>query len=246
MERRHRPVGVAGLLVGALLVGSVGAPPAPAAGWTCTSGYVALTFDDGPDPSVAQNTPSIVAILSAYGAHATFFEIGENVRARPAVTKAVVDAGHVVGNHSYTHSRLSQLSTAQVADELTRANDAIVVAGAPAPSLFRPPYGATSDAIRAVAESMSMTETLWSVDSRDYAASSSQAIVRSVTRKLKAGDIVLMHDGWSKYTVGALPAILDFMQSKGLCPGLIERSVTWDPALRGYTRVVPDPNGPHR
>ncbi len=68
---------------------------------------------------------------------------------------------------------------------------------------------------------MNMTETLWDVDSRDYAVNSSSAVVRAVTRKLKAGSIVLLHVGWTQHTVGVLSEILQFMQSEGLCPGLI-------------------------
>ncbi len=219
------------------------APSAP--GWTCTAGYAALSFDDGPDPSAANNTQKIVSTLAAFGAHATFFEVGDNVAAHPQLTRAVAAAGDVVGNHSYTHPVLADLDHAQVVDEFTRTSKAISAAGAPAPSLFRPPDGSTSETVRLLAESARMTETQWNVDPRDYEAKSARAIVDSVTRNMRSGSIILLHDGYTRHTTEALPSILRAMQSKGLCPGLIERSTIWNEDQRGYTDVVADAKGPH-
>lgn len=248
---RRRLLRVAALVslgVGVLLPANAAAKPPGGGGssvWTCTAGYVALTFDDGPDLSSGNNTPQIVATLTSYGVHATFFEVGENVTARPDLTALVAAAGNPVANHSYDHADLATLTSALVTDELTRTSAAIGAAGVASPTLFRPPYGSTNDVVRADAEALGMTEVLWNVDPRDWNAKSTTSVVSKVMRGVRPGSIVLMHDGWTRYTVAAVPQILQQLRSRGYCPGLIARSPTWDWSLRGFTVVVPDPTGPH-
>ncbi|MET7688153.1 polysaccharide deacetylase family protein [Streptomyces sp. NPDC005483] len=106
---------------------------------------VALTFDDGPS---ATSTATLLTHLAQYHARATFFTVGQNVVAHPALVRAEVRAGHEVGNHSYSHPDLTKLGAEQVAYQLNRTSAAIKAATGTAPTLFRPPYGALNSTVR--------------------------------------------------------------------------------------------------
>ena len=99
---------------------------------------IALTFDDGPGPY----TPQVLAVLKRMRVHGTFFEVGRDVKAFGANTKALVAAGDAIEDHTQDHPNLSQLTPARQREQVAEASQAIVAAGAPAPRLFRPPYGA--------------------------------------------------------------------------------------------------------
>ena len=89
---------------------------------------IALTFDDGPNPAI---TPELLDLLERYGAKATFFLIGERVRAFPALAREIAVRGHAIGNHTETHRALTLLSARGIAEELARCDEAIEAAGAP-------------------------------------------------------------------------------------------------------------------
>ncbi|MFK0116485.1 polysaccharide deacetylase family protein [Streptomyces sp. NPDC090994] len=180
----------------------------------CT-GYVGLTFDDGPSGS----TPALLDTLRQNGLRATMFNQGQYAAANPAQVKAQVDAGMWVGNHSYTHPHLTQLSQAQVDSELARTQQAIAGAGGGTPVLFRPPYGETNATVRSVAAKYGLTEVIWDVDSQDWNGASTDAIVQAAGR-LTNGQVILMHD-WSANTRAAIPRIAQNLAARGLCAGMI-------------------------
>ncbi|GAA0246857.1 hypothetical protein GCM10010492_53060 [Saccharothrix mutabilis subsp. mutabilis] len=190
------------------------APPAD-----CRSGYVALTFDDGPN---ASTTSQVIGALRSAGARATFFNQGNKVSANPSLTRSQKDAGHWIGNHSWSHPHMTQLSQAQMTSEISQTQQAIQQATGEAPKLFRPPYGETNSTLKAVEAQFGLTEVLWSVDSQDWNGASTAQIVQAASN-LQAGGVILMHDGYQT-TINAIPQIVANLKSRGLCTGMISPS----------------------
>jgi peptidoglycan/xylan/chitin deacetylase (PgdA/CDA1 family) len=209
---------VSGMAVAALVVSAsaavvVGAVPAQAA--TC-NGYVGLTFDDGPSND---HTPAILNALRQNGLRATMFNEGQFAAQFPAQVRAQVSAGMWVGNHSYTHPHLVQMSQAQIDSELSRTQTAIANAGGGTPKLFRPPYGETNSTLQSVEARYGLTQIIWDVDSQDWNGASVDAIVAANAR-LTNGQIILMHE-WPANTLAAIPRIAQGLASRGLCAGMI-------------------------
>ncbi|MGW4109911.1 polysaccharide deacetylase family protein [Actinosynnema sp. NPDC004786] len=197
------------------------AAPAAKAGpvaLACT-GYVALTYDDGPN---AQFTRPLLSALRSAGARATFFDLGSRVQQQPGLTREVVQAGMWVGNHSWSHPYLTNLGAAAVAKELADTQNAIRNATGQTPTLFRPPYGATNATVQNEARKLGLTQVIWSVDTQDWNGASTDAIVRAATGA-NAGGIVLMHASYQN-TVNAVPRIVQGLAAKNLCPGRIDSS----------------------
>ena len=180
---------------------------------------IALTFDDGPH---AEGTPAVLRELEQAGATATFYLVGEQVERRPALVAEIVAAGHEVGVHGYRHTLLLRRSPASVRDDLARAAALIEdAAGRPARS-YRPPYGVFSLAALRIARER-FSPLLWSRWGRDWERRATPAsIAARATRRLGAGDGVLLHDADSysvegswRRTAGALPAVLEAALSTG-------------------------------
>lgn len=179
-------------------------------------GYVALTFDDGPN---ASTTSTLLSTLGKAGARATLFNIGKNAAANPALVRAERSAGMWIGNHSYTHPHLTSLSRSGMRSELQRTQQAITAAGAPAPTVFRPPYGEHNSALDSVAAGLGLKLVTWTVDSKDWNGASTTAIVNAAS-SLQAGGVFLMHDRYST-TIAAVPRIVSNLKARGLCTGKI-------------------------
>jgi peptidoglycan-N-acetylglucosamine deacetylase len=210
-------VTVASMLVAATVALPGAADAAPAA--ACESGYVALTYDDGPN---AGTTTQLLNALRSAGARATFFNIGSKVRQNPTLARSQVAAGMWVANHSWSHPRLTQLSASQISAELSQTQQAIQQATGQTPRLFRPPYGDTNGTVRQIAAQQGLTEVLWSVDSQDWNGASTSQIVQAASR-LQPGGVILMHDGYQS-TINAVPRIVANLNSRGLCAGSISRA----------------------
>lgn len=185
----------------------------------CSSGYVALTFDDGPNPG---NTATLLNALKQNGLRATFFSLGQNAQNYPSLVRDQVSAGMWVGNHSWSHPHMTQLSSAQMSSEITRTQQAIQSATGSAPKLFRPPYGETNATLKSVEAQNGLTEVLWTVDSQDWNGASTAQIVAAAGR-MQNGDVILMHDQYQT-TVQAIPQIAQNLKSRGLCTGMISTS----------------------
>ncbi|UVS81912.1 polysaccharide deacetylase family protein [Actinokineospora sp. UTMC 2448] len=190
--------------------------PAQAAAKSCANGYVALTFDDGPNPAT---TLRLLAALEDADARATFFTVGRNIDANPHLQRVTQDAGMWIANHTYTHPNLTELSRQEVFSELVKTQVATVRVNRTWPTLFRPPYGATNAEIKAMAKRLGMTEVLWTVDSRDWAGVPSEEI-RSRATALQPGGIILLHDGIQN-TIDAVPLIVSDLAERGLCAGRV-------------------------
>jgi peptidoglycan/xylan/chitin deacetylase (PgdA/CDA1 family) len=180
------------------------------------SGYVGLTFDDGPDPV---STRTLLDVLSAVGARATMFNIGQHARDHQALVQAQRDAGMWIGNHTWSHPHLTTRSSARARSELRQTQIMLEEVSGILPRLFRPPYGDTNATVRALAQRLGLTEILWDVDSRDWDGASTAQIVAAAST-LRDGQIMLMHDGYAN-TIAALPRIVADLASRGLRPGMI-------------------------
>ncbi|WP_131742694.1 polysaccharide deacetylase family protein [Actinomadura roseirufa] len=181
----------------------------------CRAGRVALTFDDGPDVY----TPQILTVLRAYKARATFYMMGKKVAARPDLVRAVIADGHAVENHSWDHPHMADLEPAAIRRQLADTSAAIAAAGAPRPTLFRPPFGNTGPAVNAEARALGMRVVRWSVDTNDWRGRAPADITATVLGKAAPGAVVLMHDGVaaSASTIRALPGIIDGLRARGFC-----------------------------
>ncbi|MFC7586540.1 polysaccharide deacetylase family protein [Nonomuraea antimicrobica] len=169
IDRKRRTALTAAVLGGTLAVclavtATATATSAVAAGRRAAAcgGYVGLTFDDGPNPG---NTANLLNALTSNGLRATMFNTGQNAQNNQALVRAQRDAGMWIGNHSWSHPRLTQLGSAQMASELQRTQQVVQQATGVAPRLFRPPYGETNATLRSVAQQLGLTEVLWDVDS---------------------------------------------------------------------------------
>lgn len=183
------------------------------------SGYVALTYDDGPTP---QFTRPLLAALNGAGARATFFDLGSRVQQYPDLARATTSAGMWLGNHSWSHPYLTRLPATDLTRELATTQDAIRRATGRTPTLFRPPYGDTNSTVQAEARRQGLTQVVWSVDTQDWNNASTASIVQRAT-SAGAGGVVLMHDGYQT-TVDAVPQIVHGLRAKGLCPGRIDNT----------------------
>jgi len=169
---------------------------------------VALTFDDGPDAKV---TPQILAILKKYNVKATFFMVGKNASNNPKTAEQVYKEGHEIGNHTWNHPKLTNLAKASVKEEVDRTSNAIYKAIGQYPTVFRPPYGATSDQVRSV---ITMPSILWSIDTLDWKHRNADKILTYVKASVNDGSIILMHD-IHQTTADGLENVILFLQKQG-------------------------------
>lgn len=209
-KQLRKALPVALLAIAALAYPAHATPPA------CANGYVALTFDDGPN---AATTPRLLDALHDSGARATFFTVGSNIEANPHLQRLTQRAGMWIANHTWTHPDLTTLPRRDVVTELARTQLITLKVNHRWPTLFRPPYGATNADIAATARRLGMTEVLWTVDSRDWAGVSATEI-RERARALAPGGIILMHDGIEN-TIAAVPGVVADLADRGLCTGRI-------------------------
>jgi len=156
---------------------------------------IALTYDDGPnDP----HTLRLLDVLARHGVHATFFLIGRYVQQRPEIARAVVAAGHVVGNHTFTHPLLTLKSKAKIRKELSDCRAAMHDAVGAHSNFFRPPFGGRRPAVLHIARELGLAPVMWSITGHDWDAPPAAAIEQRVTKRIRGGDVVLLHDGGHK------------------------------------------------
>jgi peptidoglycan-N-acetylglucosamine deacetylase len=186
---------------------------------------VGLTFDDGPDP---RYTPSVISMLAEAEVRATFFLVGVNALASRSLVGKLVDAGHSIGNHTQDHRELEFLSPPLVSAQIERGQRSIIRAGAPAPSLFRPPKGFTDEAVGVLAEANRFRTVFWEFCVERFVNHQPVADgVDEILDKVRPGSIILAHDGGRivgsgrpalsrRRTMEAVPLLLDGLARKGL------------------------------
>ena len=156
------------------------------------SKQIALTYDDGPnDP----HTLKLLDVLAKHSVRATFFMIGRYVQQCPDIARAVAQAGHVIGNHTFTHPLLIFESAAQTRKELVDCRQALQDAIGDHSKLFRPPFGGRRPATLRIARALELHTVMWNVTGYDWNAPPAAVIERKVARQMRGGDVILLHDG---------------------------------------------------
>ena len=178
---------------------------------------VALTFDDGPD---IRYTPQVLEILKQYGVKATFFVVGTQIEKYPAVLQQMKDEGHTIGNHTYAHANLPKLEGQALIDEIEKGDELIKEVLGETTRYFRAPYGAVSDPLKALLRETGRELVGWTVDTRDWAGTEPDEIVKIVQETVRPNGIILMHSfggrkGSLQNTIDALPAVIEYLQNEG-------------------------------
>lgn len=178
---------------------------------------IALTFDDGPDPS---DTPAILDLLNQYGAKATFFVIGKRVEKHPDLVKRELREGHEIANHTYSHPYFKKrIPGEKVQEEILKAEQIIFDTTGHKPNLFRPPGGYYGENLVNASKKSGYLVVMWSwhQDTEDWNKPGVAKIVNKVLNNVRNGDIILFHDyveGKSQ-TLEALKQILPQLIEKG-------------------------------
>jgi peptidoglycan/xylan/chitin deacetylase (PgdA/CDA1 family) len=156
---------------------------------------IALTYDDGPnDP----HTMRLLEVLAKQNVRATFFMIGRYVQQRPDIAREVANAGHVVGNHTFTHPLLILKSAGETRQELRDCRSAIQDAIGEHSNLFRPPFGGRRPATLRVARELGLEPVMWNVTGYDWNIPPAALIEQKVAKQMRGGDVILLHDGGHK------------------------------------------------
>jgi peptidoglycan/xylan/chitin deacetylase (PgdA/CDA1 family) len=233
---RHAALAAAGLTAG--LVIAHGSPGLTALGPVrkalfprlCGRGaadHVALTFDDGPDPD---STPGFLEVLGGRAARATFFLLGSMAARAPQLAAEVAAAGHEIGVHGWDHRYLTLRGPRSTRDDIARAADAIAAATGVVPRLYRPPYGVLTGGALLAARQLGLTTVLWSDWGREWTRGATpESVYAALTRDLRGGGTVLLHDsdctsppGSAAAALGALPLLFGECERRGLRLGALD------------------------
>lgn len=173
-----------------------------------TEKKIALTFDDGP----SVYTPEVLELLKKYNAKATFFCIGKNIETHPDILQKVIDEGHLVGNHSYSHSKFFDFYNAKkIADELQKTDALLEKFTSKKIKFFRPPYGVTTPSIRRALKVTGHKTIGWNIRSLDGGLKNEELILNRIKKRVSPGGIVLLHDT-APHSVLVLEQFLRFLQ----------------------------------
>ena len=177
-----------------------------------TEKVVAMTFDDGPHPTL---TPKLLDILKERNIKCTFFVVGSNAKAYPNIIRRIIAEGHEIGNHTYTHASLTSRSDEQIRTELQKSEDALFTAANYRPHLIRPPYGAINTRVKQLMFSeFGYSTIMWSVDPQDWRRPGVSVVTSRLVNGAHPGAIMLSHDIHPP-TIAAMPAMFDQLLAKG-------------------------------
>lgn len=171
---------------------------------------IALTFDDGPRSTLGK----LLAILEEKEAPATFFLLGSHAQKRPALVRAIVEAGCEIANHTWSHPHLTGLGREEIIAQVDDSAQALAATGAVAQPYLRPPYGEWNEEVRQVSETLGYRLVLWNVDTRDWQYDDPEIVLNRALSGLKPGCIVLFHDG-PQVTLEVLPRFIDEARTRG-------------------------------
>lgn len=173
---------------------------------------IAITFDDGPN---SEFTPNVLELLSKYNAKATFFSIGMHIEAHPEILKSIADAGHEVGNHSYSHNTTIDFNKTNEWLKEIETTDALIekVTGKQS-TLFRPPFGVTTPNLAKALKTTNHKVIGWNIRSFDTVISNPEVIQKRIRNRVKPGAIVLLHDTHKNSQI-ILEHLLQFLQQNG-------------------------------
>lgn len=178
---------------------------------------IALTFDDGP----SNETMRFLDVLDVLHVPATFFVCGQNVERQPATARAILEAGHALGNHTFSHPCLPLCTYVRVRREIARTQDAIAAATGCRVAIFRPPYGLRSPALKDVLPAFGLVGVHWTVIGMDWKWSADRIATR-IENRADVGSIVCLHDGQATrartdrtQTIQALRRIVPNLRDRG-------------------------------
>lgn len=176
--------------------------------------YLALTFDDGPHP---KETDEVLDVLKKYNVKATFFIAGKHANWYSEPLKRASKEGHEIGNHTFNHPDISNLTNQQLEEEIVKCEEILIKVTGKKPNLFRPPYGSyRQNELAQIAKKLGYKVVLWTtVDAKDWKNSGAQSISDTIVNNAKNGDIILLHDYATENTVEALDILIPLMQKKG-------------------------------
>jgi peptidoglycan/xylan/chitin deacetylase (PgdA/CDA1 family) len=186
---------------------------------------IALTFDDGP----SESTPQLLDILARHDVRATFFQCGANVARLPGIARLVSDAGHEIGNHSYTHPLLCFRSPVFIANELRRAQDTIAQCTGTAPVWFRAPFGVRWFGLDGAQRSLGLTAVMWTVIGYDWNRKA-DAVVERLAGSVSNGAILCLHDGRELRAKPDIGVTVDAVRR--LVPMLLDRGYRFETVNR--------------
>jgi peptidoglycan/xylan/chitin deacetylase (PgdA/CDA1 family) len=174
---------------------------------------LALTFDDGPNPTI---TPQVLEILNRYNIQAIFFCIGKNIAGNETLVQQSIAEGHLIGNHTYSHSSFFPLlSVSKMKADIQKCEDLISgISHQKELSLFRPPFGVTNPNVRKAVIGTGYQIIGWNIRSLDTVKSSADQVIRRVTKKIKPGSIILFHDSMV-HCPEILEAVIKYALEKG-------------------------------
>ena len=201
---------------------------------------VALTFDDGPS---AKYLDDVLEPLATRGVRATFFVTGAEATAAPTATRRIVEAGHELGNHTYSHARMIFRTPAFVRDEIEGTDAAIRAAGFGGTIHFRPPFGYKLAILPWYLASTGRTTVTWDVEPDSYpdVAASPEGIARHVVERVRPGSIVLLHVWYAARRTSreAVPLVVDGLRAKGYQFVTVSELVQEGTVLRPLSLVTP-------
>jgi peptidoglycan/xylan/chitin deacetylase (PgdA/CDA1 family) len=186
--------------------------------------WVAVTFDDGPDPRF---TPDVLDVLAAYGIRATFFSVGRNIEAHPEIAARIVREGHRLSNHTQDHLWLDRIDGPALSGQLAGGRAAAARFDADGSRLVRPPRGWTSSGVARRTRSLGQQSVFWSACLESALRAGSASAGEAVGESLRPGDILLAHDGGRitgpnaqdidrSATVAALPGLFETLRRRGI------------------------------
>jgi peptidoglycan/xylan/chitin deacetylase (PgdA/CDA1 family) len=170
---------------------------------------IALTFDDGPNNI---STPNLLKYLKAQNVHATFFTLGQQVKAYPEIVKEAYKNGNQIGSHTWDHKDLRTLSNKEIKQEINSTSDIIQKTIGVKPNVLRPPYGSFNKEVQKANNGQAIV--LWSIDSLDWKTRNADSIYRDTMSQVTDGGIILMHDIYGTSVEGAKRVIPE-LKKKG-------------------------------
>lgn len=169
---------------------------------------IALTFDDGPNPTY---TPMLLDGLAERGVHATFFLMGQNAERYPELVTRLYEEGHLIGNHTYTHMQLTDTEMDAFVAELSKTDELIFGITGVHTEFVRPPFGIWNKKIET---KLGMLPVLWTIDPRDWCTSNTDTVTNRIVSHAEENGIILLHDGYQSSVEAAL-RVIDILQAEG-------------------------------
>jgi peptidoglycan/xylan/chitin deacetylase (PgdA/CDA1 family) len=216
----HVALGVAGIMPRSSVLGpNITTLPRESA----ARGEIALTFDDGPDPS---STPALLELLDRYGAKASFFCIGSKAARHPALVREIARRGHDVENHTHSHPRaFAAYGARRLQSEIESAQETLAAISGRAPVFFRAPMGLRNPLLDRVLDRLGLTYVSWTRRGLDTVGAKPETVLSRLAGRLAGGDVLLLHDGsafrrraGTAVAVSVLPALLERIAASDLKP----------------------------